>query len=107
MHPKLGTSWEGFALEEIIRKLRIDNNDCYFWATQGGAELDLLALKASKKLGFEIKYTDSPKITKSIYSAIEDLKLDTMSIIIPGRDKFKLSEEVTVCGLEVFANESS
>lgn len=102
MHPKLGSSWEGFALEEVTRKLRIDNNDCYFWATQGGAELDLLALKDGKKLGFEIKYTDSPKITKSIHSAIQDLKLKEITIIIPGKDKFKLSEEVVVCGLESF-----
>lgn len=100
MHPKLGASWEGFALEEVIRKLKADSNDCYFWATQGGAELDLLIFKDGNKLGFEIKYTDSPKITKSMHSALNDLKLDQMTVIIPGKDKFKLSEEVEVCGLE-------
>lgn len=104
MHPKLGSSWEGFALEEVIRKLNIDYNDCYFWATQGGAELDLLVIKNGKKLGFEIKYTDSPKITKSMHSAIDDLKLDQMTIIIPGKDKFKLSEYVEVYGIEAFKN---
>lgn len=104
MHPKLGSSWKGFALEEVIRKLDTDYNDCYFWATQGGAELDLLVIKNGKKLGFEIKYTDSPKITKSMHSAIDDLNLEQMTIIIPGKDKFKLSEDIEVYGIEAFKN---
>lgn len=79
-HPKLGASWEGMALEQVIKHMEVENDDCYFWATQGGAELDLLILKNSKKLGFEIKYTDSPKITKSMRIAIEDLGLDNMMI---------------------------
>lgn len=59
-------------------------------------------LKKGKKLGFEIKYTDHPKITKSMHIAIEDLKPDGLTIIIPGQEKFKLAEPIEVCGLEVF-----
>src|SRR3990167_6766730 len=55
-HPKLGASWEGFALEEVIRKHGTRSENCYFWATQSGAELDLLLLKDGKRLGFEFKY---------------------------------------------------
>lgn len=99
-HPKLGASWEGMALEQVIKHMEVENDDCYFWATQGGAELDLLILKNSKKLGFEIKYTDSPKITKSMRIAIEDLGLDNLTIVIPGTEKFKLEKNIEVCGIE-------
>ena len=99
-HPKLGASWEWAALEQLIRSLEVESNDCYFWATQGGAELDLFVLKNSKRLGFEIKYTDCPKITRSMRIAIEDLKLDNLTVIIPGIEKFKLDENITVCGIE-------
>lgn len=80
--------------------MEVENDDYYFWATQGGAELDLLILKNSKKLGFEIKYTDSPKITKSMRIAIRDLGLDSLTIIVPGTEKFKLEENIEVCGIE-------
>lgn len=102
IHPKLGASWEGMALEEIIKYSKVESDDCYFWATQGGAELDLLIIKESKKLGFEIKYTDNPKITKSMRVAINDLKLDSLTIIIPGKEKFRLEEDIIVCGIENF-----
>lgn len=101
-HPKLGASWEGFAIEEIIRFLSTDNESCYFWGSQAGAELDLLILDGDKKIGFEFKYTDSPKITKSMHIALEDLKLDELNIIIPLKTKFHLSEKITVYGLESF-----
>ena len=102
MHPKLGFSWEGFAVEEIIRHMNVDSEDCYFWGTQSGEELDLLVLKDGKKIGFEFKYTDSPKITKSMQIAMEDLKLDELNVIIPHAEKFALSEKVNVFGVEEF-----
>ncbi len=105
-HPKLGASWEGFALEEIIKHLKVEGDDCFFWATQGGAELDLLIIKESKKLGFEIKYTDNPKITKSMRVAIHDLKLDSLTIIIPGKERFRLEENIIVCGIENFTTQN-
>lgn len=70
--------------------------ESYFWATHGGAEIDLLLVRGGKKVGFDIKYTDSPKITKSMQIALEDLKLEHLCVIIPSSEsKFKLAENVT------------
>jgi len=99
-YPKLGSFWEGFALEEIIRVFEASSDECFFWATQANAELDLLIIKNNKRLGFEFKYTDSPKITKSMNIALEDLKLDHLSIIYPGTEIFPLSEHIKAYGLE-------
>lgn len=99
-HPKLGASWEGFVLEEIIRFHQADPEDCFFWAVHNQAELDLLIVKAGKKLGFGIKYTDAPKITKSIHTALETLDLDSLTVIYPGNQSFALSEKIRVANLE-------
>lgn len=104
--PKLGASFEGFALEEIARLHQTDPQDCYFWRTQGGAELDLLIVKSGQKLGFEIKYTDHPKLTKSMQFAMEDLKLDKLTVIVPGTLHFPLAERMEVCGLETYVSKS-
>lgn len=98
-HPKLGASWEGFAMEEIIRQLQADPQDCYFWATSNYAELDLLVLKEGKRLGFEFKYTASPKLTKSMQIALHDLKLDQLLVIVPQGIAFPLADRVRVCAL--------
>lgn len=99
IHPKLGSFWEGFALEEIIREVKAAPEECYFWGTQSGAELDLLILKNGKRLGFEFKYTDSPKITPSMKIACNDLKLDHLYVIFPGKGSFPLSEQIKACSL--------
>ena len=99
-HPKLGSSWEGFALESIVRHHEASDGEYYFWATQGHAELDLLIIKNGKRLGFEFKYTDMPKITKSITIAMEDLKLDKLFIIFPGKESFSLASNIEAIGLE-------
>ena len=83
-YPKIGSFWEGFALEEIINHTHTQANECYFWATHANAELDLLILKNTKKVGFEFKYTDNPKITKSMQISLNDLKLDHIYLIFPG-----------------------
>lgn len=67
--------WEGFALEQVITCLQIRSEDCYFWSTHNKAVLDLFVFKNGKRLGFEFKYTDDPKITKSMNIAMQDLKL--------------------------------
>lgn len=102
VYPRLGASWEGFALEEVIKKYQAQNEECFFWATQGGAELDLIIMKDGKRLGFEIKYTDSPKLTKSMLIAQEDLKLDHLYVIYPHRAIFPLADNITAQGLESF-----
>lgn len=101
-NPKLGASWEGMALEEIIRFNKADPEDCYFWATHNNAELDLLIIKNGEKYGFEFKYTDNPKITPSMKIAIQQLNLNNLTVIIPGNYNFPLADNIRVVGLEHF-----
>jgi hypothetical protein len=104
-NPKLGSSWEGFALEELIRYLKADDFDCYFWATHNRAELDLLIFKNNKRYGFEFKFTDSPKITKSMKIAMNDLKLDKLTLIYPGDKSFFLDKNIEATGLETYLSQ--
>lgn len=97
--PFLGASWEGFALEETIRHLQADATDCHFWRTHSGAELDLFIHHQNKRLGFEFKYADQPKITKSAHIAITDLQLDHLYIIHPGTTSWPIQDNVDVVGL--------
>ncbi|MFA6262904.1 MAG: ATP-binding protein [Candidatus Babeliales bacterium] len=96
---RLGAAWEGFALEEIIKKYQAQPEECFFWSTMSGAELDLLIVQDGKRLGFEIKYTDAPKLTKSMMSALQDLKLDHLYVIHPQHQTFPLAANVTAQGL--------
>ena len=98
-HPKLGASWEGFAFEEIVRFLGGEVENIYFWGVHQQAELDLLYLKGSKRIGWEIKYSSTPTLTKSISQAIENLKLDKLYIVFPGEKSFSLDSRVTAVGL--------
>jgi predicted AAA+ superfamily ATPase len=100
LHPKLGASWEGLALEEIIRHFEVDQEDCYFWATQQQAELDLLIIKDGKKYGFEMKYLGAPKLTKSMQIAYSDLSLESLIVVYPGDMNYPLKENIEVVGLK-------
>lgn len=100
VYPRLGASWEGFALEEIIKAYNLQSEECFFWAAHNNAELDLFCLYQGKRLGFEFKYTDSPKPTKSMYIAQEDLKLDHLYLVHPHNQTFPISETITALGLE-------
>ncbi len=101
-HPKLGASWEGFALEHVVTVL--GTRDAYFWATHGGAELDLLVMTSGKRFGFEFKYSDAPGMTRSAYTALEDLKLDRLWIVYPGKQFYGLHEKVSAIPLAVVAD---
>jgi predicted AAA+ superfamily ATPase len=101
-HPKLGASWEGFAMEQIIRSMKADKESCFYWRTQNGAELDLIILENGKMHGFEFKYSLKPTLTKSLHHVLEDLTLTTMTIIIPGSEEYLIHEKVRVCGLTRF-----
>ena len=105
-HPKIGASWEGFALEQVIRMHRADGNECFFWATHGDAELDLLIVQGTKKTAFEFKYTSTPRVTRSMHSALRDLNLDRITIVCPGDGAYPLAEKVRVAGLRRLALES-
>ena len=96
-HPKLGASWEGFALEEVA--VRFPTRNAYFWSTHAGAELDLLLMRNGRRLGFEFKFTDTPTTTKSMHIALADLKLDHLWVVHPGRHRFKLAARIEAIGL--------
>lgn len=92
-YPKLGFSWEGFAIEEVIRHVDADR-DAYFYGTHGGAELDLLVVRGSRRYGFEMKYVDAPVTTKSMHIVLDDLRLEKLWVIYPGARPFHLSEKI-------------
>jgi hypothetical protein len=93
-HPKIGASWEGFVIEQLVRHLDVDFMDCYFWATHSGAELDLLILRGQRRFGFEIKRTSSPKLTASMNSALTSLTLNHLYVIHAGDHSFPLADRV-------------
>jgi predicted AAA+ superfamily ATPase len=95
LHPKTGSSFEGFVIEEIIKILNLHQDECFFWRTHEGAELDLLVLRKNKKIGFEIKKSRQPKLTRSSHSALSDLQLDHLYIIHTGDISWSLNDKVT------------
>ncbi|WCR56301.1 ATP-binding protein [Rickettsia asembonensis] len=98
-HPKLGASFEGFALEQIIRIFNKRSEDCYYWGYWGihqEGELDLFIRHKGLKLGFELKFSDAPTLTSSMHKAMEYLKLDELFIIYPGTRKYQLESNITV-----------
>lgn len=98
-HPKLGASWEGFVLREVVERLGAHPEEVFFWATHAGAELDLLIVRGQRRIGFEIKRTAAPKLTSSIRTALDDLRLERVDVIYPGENTFPLSERVRALGL--------
>jgi uncharacterized protein len=98
-HPKLGASWEGFVVEQIIRRLEARPEECFFWATHAGAELDLLVVRGRHRLGFEIKRTSSPRPTPSMHHALADLKLHRLDVIHAGDETFPLGRRLRAVAL--------
>ena len=97
-HPKIGASWEGFAVEQIIGLL--DTRDAYYWATHGGAELDLLVRVAGKHYGFEFKYADAPGASRSMHIAVQDLSLAHLWVVYPGRHEYALDQKISVIPID-------
>lgn len=93
-HPKLGASWEGFAIGQLIRHLGARPEECYFWATHAGAELDLLVVRGHRRLGFEIKRTSAPQVTPSMRHALADLKLTSLDVLHAGEHTFPLTPKI-------------
>lgn len=96
-HPKLGASWEGFALEQILAVT--GDSNAYFWATHSGAELDLLVVHRGQRVGFEFKYSENPSTTKSMQIALADLGLDHLYVVYPGQHRIPLTESITASPL--------
>ena len=99
-HPKLGASWEGFAIEEILALIGNDKN-AYFWSVHSGSKLDLLIFLNGKRLGFEFKYADAPRITRSMRVVQSDLNLDYLFVVYPGELSYLLDEKIEVIPLEL------
>jgi len=91
-HPKLGASWEGFAIEEILR--RLGERNAFFWATHAGAEVDLVVEHGGKRWGFEFKVADAPTATKSMHVAMSDLDLAGLFVVHPGKDSYGLDQKL-------------
>lgn len=93
-HPKLGASWEGFALEETLHALQPD--EAWFYAVHSGSELDLLVRKDGRTIGIECKRQDAPRLTRSMSVARADLKLDELWVVYPGEREYALGERIRV-----------
>lgn len=98
MHPRYGASWEGFALEQVL--LAHGDREAYFYATQRGAELDLLLLRRGRRWGFEFACSDAPRTTKSMHVVIEDLGLEHLWVLHPGDLAYPLSDRITALPLK-------
>ncbi len=93
-HPILGASWEGFMITQLIEILEVRRSQRFFWATHSGAELDLLVVRGRERIGVEIKRTSTPRITRSLRSAMDTLGLDRTYVVHAGEQSFPLAEDV-------------
>ncbi len=93
-HPKLGASWEGFALEQILAQFSA--HSACFWGTHAGAELDLMLTIRGRRHGFEFKHADAPSATRSMRTALNDLSLEHLWIVYPGSQRYPLDKRITV-----------
>ncbi len=96
-HPRVGASWEGFAIEQVLQA--IQPAEVYFWATHGGAELDLLFFQRGRRYGVEVKFSEAPQVTRSMQIALADLGLDHLWIVHPGPHSYPVQEKITVCSI--------
>jgi hypothetical protein len=98
-HPKVGASWEGFALDAVVTRLGARPEECHFWATHSGAELDLLVVRGNVRLGFEFKRTTAPATTRSMHVALEDLRLSRVDVVHAGTRSFPLHRKIRAIAL--------
>jgi predicted AAA+ superfamily ATPase len=98
-HPRLGASWEGFALEQSMTHLNIKEDEAFFWAVHTGAELDLVFQRKGRLWGIEVKYQEAPTATKSMHSALTELNLAHLWIIFPGDRGYPIGQDITAVGL--------
>ena len=96
-HPKIGASWEGFVIEQVLAVA--GDRNAYYWGTQSGAELDLLLLRGGKRYGVEVKHADAPRLTKSMSIALHDLNLERLFVVYPGSETYALGKNTIALGL--------
>ena len=99
-HPKVGASWEGFAMGEVIERLGARPHECFFWATHAGAELDLLVVRGNQRRGFEFKYTATPRRSRSMTSAQTSLELLSLDVVHAGEHSFPISEKIRAVAID-------
>ncbi len=92
-HPILGASWEGFAMQQVIQRLGARPEECFFWSTHAGAQLDLFVVRGNTRLGFDFKRTETPKRTKSMHAARTTLGLDRLDVVYGGRHTWDMGEQ--------------
>jgi hypothetical protein len=97
-HPKVGASWEGFVLEQVLQAIR--PIQAYYWATYNRAEIDLFIPYFGCRYGIEIKFNEAPEITTSMRIALDDLQLDHLWVIYPGGYSYPVHEKITVVPLQ-------
>ena len=98
-HPKVGASWEGFALAAVAARLGARPEECFFWGTHSGGELDLLVVRGNVRLGFEFKRTTAPAVTRSMRVALEDLRLAGLAAIHAGSRSYELGRKLRAIAL--------
>ena len=106
-HPKLGASWEGFAIEEIIRREHAAPEEVYFWGTHNEAELDLLIVRNGRRIGYEVKYAADPRVTKAMRIAQHDLRLDALYLVYPGKRRARLGSGIEAVGFTALGQSKS
>ena len=104
-HPKVGASWEGFALDVVLDHLGARFGEAYFWGTHAGAELDLFIVRGRTRVGFEFKRTSSPTVTPSMRSALADLRLQRLYVVHAGMATFPLTEQILAVPLTRIAQD--
>ena len=93
MHPQLGASWEGFVFEQLMQ-LNQDPTHAFFWGTYSNAEIDLIINRKGKQYGFEIKFEDAPRKTRSMYEALKSLPLERIYVVYPGNTSYVLDDKI-------------
>lgn len=93
-HPKVGASWEGFVIQQVVHMLRASPDQCFHWSTHAGAELDLLVMSGGRRLGFEVKRTEAPRVTRSMRSANETLGLSQLFVVHAGTQEYRMAPDM-------------
>jgi predicted AAA+ superfamily ATPase len=93
-HPKVGASWEGYVIDQLLQRLGVPWSEAFFWAAHSGAEVDLFLIHHGRRLGFEVKRTTRPTTSRSMHAAIEALRLDALQVIHAGEHSFLLREGI-------------
>jgi predicted AAA+ superfamily ATPase len=91
-HPKCGASWEGFVVEQVLALAR--PAEAYFWGTHAGAELDLMIVRDGRRIGFEAKFEDAPRTTRSMHIALDTLRLQRLYVVHPGAKSYRLTAKI-------------